>query len=67
METAGHGPRGGRFGVLFALIAVGFVAASLVIGAQLPSGVRMVWWHPEILVALAWTPVGPSCCGIGRG
>jgi signal transduction histidine kinase len=58
METAGHGRAAGRLGVLLALVAVGFVAASLIIGAQLPSGVRMVWWHPEILVALAWTPVG---------
>ncbi|GAA1812800.1 histidine kinase [Actinomadura chokoriensis] len=58
METAGHGRAAGRIGVLLALTAVGFVAASLAIGAELPSGVRMVWWHPEILVALAWTPAG---------
>ena len=58
METAGHDRVAGRVGVLLALTAVAFVAASFVVGAQLPADARMVWWHPEILVALAWTPVG---------
>ncbi|WP_243708517.1 sensor histidine kinase [Actinomadura sp. GC306] len=47
----------GRFAVAVAVGAVLLVAASLVIGALLPADLRMVWWHPEILVATAWTPV----------
>ncbi|MFA1550026.1 sensor histidine kinase [Actinomadura chokoriensis] len=58
METAGHDRAAGRMGVLLALTAVASVAASLAVGARLPADLRMVWWHPEILVALAWTPVG---------
>lgn len=58
METEEHDRGARRVGVLLALAAVASVAASLAVGARLPSGLRMVWWHPEILVALAWTPVG---------
>ncbi|MFB4311077.1 histidine kinase [Actinomadura sp. GTD37] len=58
METAAHDRAAGRAGVLLALTAVASVAASFAIGARLPPDARMVWWHPEILVALAWTPVG---------
>ncbi|MBO2459720.1 sensor histidine kinase [Actinomadura violacea] len=58
MDTAGHG-RGhaARAAVPLALAAVLAVAASLLIGTRLPSGVRLVWWHPEIVIALFWTPV----------
>lgn len=58
METEEHDRAAGRVGALLALTAVASVAASLVIGARVPSELRMVWWHPEILIALAWTPVG---------
>lgn len=47
----------GRFAAAVAFCAVLLVAASLAVGAFLPSDLRMVWWHPEILVATAWTPV----------
>ncbi|WP_433231064.1 sensor histidine kinase [Actinomadura formosensis] len=58
METAEHGRAAGRVGALLALTAVAFVTTSLIIGTRMPAHLRMVWWHPEILVALAWTPVG---------
>ncbi|MEV5571461.1 sensor histidine kinase [Spirillospora sp. NPDC052269] len=41
-----------------AAAAVLLVATSLVLGQWLPDDRRMVWWHPEVFVALAWTPVG---------
>ncbi|TDC51829.1 sensor histidine kinase [Actinomadura sp. KC345] len=47
----------GRAAVPVALGAVLLVAASFAIGTRLPPDLRMVWWHPEILVAVAWTPV----------
>ncbi|MFC4051081.1 sensor histidine kinase [Actinomadura syzygii] len=56
METAERGRGAGRVGFMLALGAVLLVATSLAIGTELPSDQRMVWWHPEILVALAWTP-----------
>jgi signal transduction histidine kinase len=58
MGTEEHDRGAGRVGALLALTAVVSVAASLTIGARVPSELRMVWWHPEILVALAWTPAG---------
>ncbi|MFB4303420.1 histidine kinase [Actinomadura sp. NTSP31] len=58
METVEHG-RGpaARAAVPLALAAVLAVTASLILGAFLPAGVRLVWWHPEIVIALFWTPV----------
>ena len=47
----------GRSAVPVALGAVLLVAASFAIATRLPSDLRMVWWHPEILVAVTWTPV----------
>ncbi|NDU74752.1 sensor histidine kinase [Actinomadura sp. DSM 109109] len=58
MVAEEHDRGAGRVGALLALTAVASVAASLAIGARVPDAQRMVWWHPEILVALAWTPVG---------
>ncbi|MFF5263399.1 histidine kinase [Actinomadura viridis] len=40
-----------------ALSAVGAVVASLVVGLWLPESRRLVWWHPEIVIAVCWTPV----------
>ena len=40
-----------------ALAAVCATATSLVIGLWLPEDRRMAWWHPEIVVAVMWTPV----------
>ncbi|MEU8796885.1 histidine kinase [Spirillospora sp. NPDC048819] len=57
VETAEQDRRRGRIAVPVALAAVLIVAASFIIGTRLPSDLRMVWWHPEILVAVAWTPV----------
>ncbi|MFC6881097.1 MULTISPECIES: sensor histidine kinase [Actinomadura] len=57
METAGHDRTAGRAPLLLALAAVAAVCASLVIGAWVPEDRRMVWWHPEIVIALSWTPV----------
>ncbi|QKG26224.1 sensor histidine kinase [Actinomadura verrucosospora] len=58
MDTAGHGRgRAARAAVPLALVAVLAVAASLLIGTRLPAGARLVWWHPEIVIALFWTPV----------
>ncbi|MFG2086704.1 MULTISPECIES: histidine kinase [unclassified Spirillospora] len=57
VETAEQDPGAARVAVPVALGAVLLVAASFVIGTRLPSDLRMVWWHPEILVAIAWTPV----------
>ncbi|XRQ03492.1 histidine kinase [Actinomadura welshii] len=57
VETAGQNRGAGRFAVAVALGAVLLVAASLTVGTVLPADLRMVWWHPEILVATAWTPV----------
>ncbi|MGP4027722.1 histidine kinase [Actinomadura sp. 3N407] len=57
VETAEQDRGRGRVAVPLALGAVLIVAASFAIGTRLPSDLRMVWWHPEILVAIAWTPV----------
>jgi two-component system, NarL family, sensor kinase len=45
-----------RAALLLALGAVLLAIASLVLGLWLPADRRMVWWHPEILVAVIWTP-----------
>ncbi|MDL4818091.1 sensor histidine kinase [Actinomadura opuntiae] len=58
MDTVEHGRgRAARAAVPLALAAVLAVAASLVLGTGLPAGERLVWWHPEIVIALFWTPV----------
>ncbi|MDL4771424.1 MULTISPECIES: sensor histidine kinase [Thermomonosporaceae] len=57
METAEHERRAGRASSLVALAAVAAVAASLLLGLWLPAGRRMVWWHPEIVIAVFWSPV----------
>ncbi|MEU9021685.1 sensor histidine kinase [Actinomadura sp. NPDC048394] len=61
MDTAGHG-RGhaARAAVPLALAAVLAVAATLLLGTRLPAGTRLVWWHPEIVIALFWTPVAAA-------
>ncbi|MCP2338825.1 sensor histidine kinase [Actinomadura rupiterrae] len=41
-----------------AVAAVLLVAASLLLGHGVPGDRRMVWWHPEVFVALSWTPIG---------
>ncbi|TDB98969.1 sensor histidine kinase [Actinomadura sp. 7K534] len=56
-ETVRRNRGAGRFAVAVAFKAVLLVAASLVVGGLLPADLRMVWWHPEILVATAWTLV----------
>lgn len=37
--------------------AVALVLVSLLLGLHVPAHRRMVWWHPEAVVALTWTPV----------
>ncbi|REE99266.1 histidine kinase/DNA gyrase B/HSP90-like ATPase [Thermomonospora umbrina] len=46
-----------RAALLLTLAAVALVAASLGLGLDVPAARRMVWWHPEIVIALTWTPV----------
>ncbi|HEX2316074.1 MAG TPA: histidine kinase [Thermomonospora sp.] len=46
-----------RAALLLTLGAVALVAASLGLGLAVPPARRMVWWHPEIVIALFWTPV----------
>jgi two-component system NarL family sensor kinase len=46
-----------RGAIALALAAVLVVSASLLLGAWVPAHERMVWWHPEIVIALFWTPV----------
>ncbi|TDB90392.1 sensor histidine kinase [Actinomadura sp. KC216] len=67
VETAEHDRGAGRVAFPIALGAVLIVAASLYLGTRLPEGRRMVWWHPEILVALTWTPVGAILLRHRRG
>ena len=43
--------------IALAMAAVLVVSASLVLGLWVPAGERMVWWHPEVVIALFWTPV----------
>ncbi|WP_037560065.1 sensor histidine kinase [Spirillospora albida] len=47
----------GRAAFPLALAAVAAVVGSLLLGFRLPEDARLVWWHPEILVALFWTPI----------
>ncbi|MFD0686572.1 sensor histidine kinase [Actinomadura fibrosa] len=56
MDTVEHDRRAGRTAFTLALAAVVAVTASLILGGFLPAGRRLVWWHPEIVVALVWTP-----------
>jgi signal transduction histidine kinase len=46
-----------RVALLLMLTALGLVVGSLWLGLYVPEGRRMVWWHPEIVIAVAWTPV----------
>ncbi|GAA4079275.1 sensor histidine kinase [Actinomadura miaoliensis] len=46
----------GRAALALALCAVLAAVGSLVLGFWLPADRRLVWWHPEILVAVIWTP-----------
>ncbi|WP_262402388.1 hypothetical protein [Actinomadura sp. CNU-125] len=56
-QSHGAGRGAGRAARLLAFGALALVVASLAVGARLPADLRMVWWHPEILVALCWTGV----------
>ncbi len=56
-QSHGTGRGAGRTAGLLACGAVLLVVASLAVGGLLPADARMVWWHPEILVALCWTAV----------
>ncbi|MFI0409763.1 sensor histidine kinase [Actinomadura sp. 3N508] len=67
VETAEHDRGAGRVAFPIALGAVLIVATSLYLGTRLPEARRMVWWHPEILVALTWTPVGAILLRHRRG
>ncbi|GAA2458264.1 hypothetical protein GCM10010191_92680 [Actinomadura vinacea] len=57
MVTEDHEGGTARWAPPLALAAVCAVAASLITGFWLPEPRRMVWWHPEIVVAVLWTPV----------
>ncbi|GAA4140162.1 hypothetical protein GCM10022416_27090 [Actinomadura keratinilytica] len=58
MGTVQRGRVRGRGGAVLALALCAVLAAvgSLVLGCWLPADRRMVWWHPEILVAVIWAP-----------
>jgi two-component system NarL family sensor kinase len=58
MDTVDREGEGAPWALPLALVAVYIVFLSLLIGFWLPAGTRMVWWHPEVVTALAWTPVG---------
>src|SRR5437868_2147784 len=60
MQTVEHDRGAGRGAVLLALAAVLTVAGSLILGGWLPADRRVVWWHPEIVIALFWTPVAAT-------
>ncbi|WP_018655084.1 sensor histidine kinase [Actinomadura flavalba] len=47
----------GNTALALAAAAIATVAGTLVLGGLLPAGQRLVWWHPEIVVALSWTPI----------
>ncbi|MFP3963176.1 sensor histidine kinase [Actinomadura fulvescens] len=58
MVTVRHDQTAAARGALvLALTAVLVVGASLLLGLDVPERRRMVWWHPEIVIALFWTPV----------
>ncbi|XVQ13387.1 sensor histidine kinase [Spirillospora sp. CA-255316] len=57
MVTEDRGGGGARWALPVAVAAVCAAAASLISGVWLPEARRMVWWHPEIVVAVMWTPV----------
>ncbi|MFI0354668.1 histidine kinase [Actinomadura sp. 9N407] len=57
MVTEEREGRPARFAVPLALAAIGAVLAALVVGRWLPEPRRLVWWHPEIVIALFWSPV----------
>ena len=57
VDTARRDGGAARLAAPAALGAVTLVATSFVLGSRLPPDARMVWWHPEVLVAVAWTPV----------
>ncbi|PRX04175.1 UNVERIFIED_ORG: histidine kinase/DNA gyrase B/HSP90-like ATPase [Actinomadura viridilutea] len=56
MGTVQRSRVAGRAAWALALSAVLATAVSLVLGLWLPADRRLVWWHPEILVAAVWTP-----------
>ncbi|TDD83631.1 sensor histidine kinase [Actinomadura rubrisoli] len=60
METVELDRRVGRTAFLLALAAILIVAASLILGTRLPRDLRLVWWHPEIVIALFWTPAAAT-------
>jgi hypothetical protein len=57
MMAAGRERWAVRVALLLTLAAVLMVGASLLIGADVPGPLRMPLWHPEIVVALTYTPV----------
>ncbi|MQY02775.1 sensor histidine kinase [Actinomadura macrotermitis] len=57
MGTVQRPHPGGRAAMPLALVAVTAVVGTLVLGLWVPPGRRLVWWHPEIVIALFWTPV----------
>ncbi|MBW8483577.1 sensor histidine kinase [Actinomadura parmotrematis] len=46
-----------RAAVGLAALAVAAVVTTLIVGRWVPADRRLVWWHPEIVIALFWTPV----------
>ncbi|WP_019633969.1 sensor histidine kinase [Actinomadura atramentaria] len=57
MGTVADRPRAARAAPVIAAAAAGVVVAALVLGRWVDDPRRLVWWHPEIVVALLWTPV----------
>ncbi|MFC0039034.1 sensor histidine kinase [Actinomadura rayongensis] len=57
MGTVVDRSRAARAARVIAAAAVGAVAAALVLGHWVEDPRRLVWWHPEIVVAVFWTPV----------
>ncbi|WP_242901632.1 sensor histidine kinase [Actinomadura terrae] len=60
MQTVEHDRGAGRAAFLLALAAVLLVTASLMLGTWLPADRRLVWWHPEIVIGLFWTPAAAT-------
>ncbi|GLZ04343.1 hypothetical protein Acsp03_18090 [Actinomadura sp. NBRC 104412] len=58
MESVDREGRGVPWALILALGAVLAVFGSLLAGLWLPAPRRMVWWHPEIVTALFFAPVG---------
>ncbi|WP_119729432.1 sensor histidine kinase [Thermomonospora amylolytica] len=57
VRTEQRDRRAVRAAFALSLAAVSLVFTSLLLGPGVPVERRMVWWHPEIVLALTWTPV----------